>query len=120
MNGSKPFNISVITRLSVCQLPDVNHALANVNNLLGTDLSNIVQKVSFCLQLIILLLLVTFICTHHILTKQKMDIFFLNHLLSLTLHHQGYSSFNDTPKLVKEQTKNIVTGTQVCVYVLYV
>ncbi|XP_070772513.1 prominin 1 b [Enoplosus armatus] len=48
------------------RLPDVNHALANVNTVLRTDLSNIVQK--------------------------------------------GYSSFNDTPKLVKEQTKNIVTA----------
>lgn len=48
------------------RLPDVNHALANVNTVLRTDLSNIVQK--------------------------------------------GYSSFNDTPKLVKEQTKNIVAA----------
>nr|XP_043884325.1 prominin 1 b isoform X3 [Solea senegalensis] len=48
------------------KLPNVNHAMANVNTLLGTDLSNIVQK--------------------------------------------GYSSFNDTPRLVKEQTKNIVTA----------
>ncbi|GAA6234359.1 prominin-1 [Lates japonicus] len=46
------------------RLTDVSHALANVNTVLRTDLSNIVQK--------------------------------------------GYSSFNDTPKLVKEQTKNIV------------
>uniref|UniRef100_A0A672IHA4 Prominin 1 b n=1 Tax=Salarias fasciatus TaxID=181472 RepID=A0A672IHA4_SALFA len=30
------------------------------------------------------------------------------HFLSL-LNHQGYSSFNDTPRLVKDQTKNIVT-----------
>uniref|UniRef100_A0A3Q3VV98 Uncharacterized protein n=1 Tax=Mola mola TaxID=94237 RepID=A0A3Q3VV98_MOLML len=50
------------------RLADVNHALANVNNLLRTDLSNIVQK--------------------------------------------GYSSFNDTPRLVKEQTKNIVSGVK--------
>ncbi|XP_041642186.1 prominin 1 b isoform X2 [Cheilinus undulatus] len=50
------------------KLPDVNHALANVNVILKTDLSNIVQK--------------------------------------------GYSSFNDTPKLVKEQTRNIVTGVK--------
>ncbi|KAM3622626.1 uncharacterized protein V6R79_001298 [Siganus canaliculatus] len=50
------------------RLPDVSHALANVNNVLGTDLSNIVQK--------------------------------------------GYSSFNDTPRLVKEQTKNVVTGVK--------
>ncbi|XP_044045685.1 prominin 1 b isoform X3 [Siniperca chuatsi] len=48
------------------RLPDVNHALANINTILRTDLSNIVQK--------------------------------------------GYSSFNDTPRLVKEQTKNIVTA----------
>ncbi|XP_034450129.1 prominin 1 b isoform X4 [Hippoglossus hippoglossus] len=47
-------------------LPDVNHALANVQTVLRTDLSNIVQK--------------------------------------------GYSSFNDTPSLVKEQTKNIVSA----------
>uniref|UniRef100_A0A669BJG6 Prominin 1 b n=1 Tax=Oreochromis niloticus TaxID=8128 RepID=A0A669BJG6_ORENI len=46
------------------KVPDVNHALANVNTVLKTDLSNIVQK--------------------------------------------GYASFNDTPRLVKEQTKNIV------------
>uniref|UniRef100_A0A3Q0R8G5 Prominin 1 b n=1 Tax=Amphilophus citrinellus TaxID=61819 RepID=A0A3Q0R8G5_AMPCI len=46
------------------KLPDVNHALANVNTVLKTDLSNIVQR--------------------------------------------GYASFNDTPRLVKEQTKNIV------------
>nr|XP_020447509.1 prominin-1-A-like [Monopterus albus] len=48
------------------KLPDVSHALANVNIVLRTDLSNIVQK--------------------------------------------GYSSFNDTPKLVKEQTKNIISA----------
>ncbi|XP_074518093.1 prominin 1 b isoform X5 [Halichoeres trimaculatus] len=48
------------------KLADVNHALGNVNVILKTDLSNIVQK--------------------------------------------GYSSFNDTPKLVKEQTKNIVAA----------
>ncbi|XP_029950920.1 prominin 1 b [Salarias fasciatus] len=47
-------------------LPDVSHALTNVNTVLKTDLSNIVQK--------------------------------------------GYSSFNDTPRLVKDQTKNIVTA----------
>ncbi|XP_032386788.1 prominin 1 b isoform X4 [Etheostoma spectabile] len=47
-------------------LPDLSHALANVNTVLKTDLSNIVQK--------------------------------------------GYSSFNDTPKLVHEQTKNIVSA----------
>uniref|UniRef100_A0A8D0D3Y0 Prominin 1 b n=1 Tax=Sander lucioperca TaxID=283035 RepID=A0A8D0D3Y0_SANLU len=50
------------------ELPDVSHALANVNTVLKTDLSNIVQK--------------------------------------------GYSSFNDTPKLVHEQTKNIVSGVK--------
>ncbi|XP_076584648.1 prominin 1 b isoform X3 [Chaetodon auriga] len=50
------------------RLPDVSHALANVNTVLRTDLSNIVQK--------------------------------------------GYSSFNDTPRLVKEQTKNIVSGVK--------
>lgn len=48
------------------RLPDVSNALENVNTVLKTDLSNIVQK--------------------------------------------GYSSFNDTPKLVKEQTKNIVSA----------
>lgn len=48
------------------KLPNVNHALENVNVVLKTDLSNIIQK--------------------------------------------GYSSFNDTPKLVKEQTKNIVSA----------
>ncbi|KAK9540581.1 hypothetical protein VZT92_003023 [Zoarces viviparus] len=47
-------------------LPDVTRALENVNTVLKTDLSNIVQK--------------------------------------------GYSSFNDTPNLVKEQTKNIVSA----------
>lgn len=50
------------------KLPDVNHALENVNVVLKTDLSNILQK--------------------------------------------GYSSFNDTPKLVKEQTRNIVAGVK--------
>ncbi|TMS23445.1 hypothetical protein E3U43_008751 [Larimichthys crocea] len=50
------------------KLHDVNHALDNVNTVLRTDLSNIIQK--------------------------------------------GYSSFNDTPRLVKEQTKNIVTGVK--------
>ncbi|KAM6940928.1 prominin 1 b isoform 1-T4 [Lycodopsis pacificus] len=50
-------------------LPDVTRALENVNTVLKTDLSNIVQK--------------------------------------------GYSSFNDTPNLVKEQTKNIVSGKEV-------
>ncbi|XP_067352811.1 prominin 1 b isoform X3 [Channa argus] len=50
------------------RLPDVSHALANVNTVLRTDLSNIVQK--------------------------------------------GYSSFNDTPKLVKEQTRNIVSAVK--------
>uniref|UniRef100_A0A3B3B9E9 Prominin 1 b n=1 Tax=Oryzias melastigma TaxID=30732 RepID=A0A3B3B9E9_ORYME len=47
------------------KLPNVGHALANVNTVLRIDLSNIVQR--------------------------------------------GYASFNDTPKLVKEQTRNIVT-----------
>ncbi|XP_077965320.1 prominin 1 b isoform X2 [Gasterosteus aculeatus] len=47
-------------------LPDVTRALENINTVLKTDLSNIVQK--------------------------------------------GYSSFNDTPNLVKEQTKNIVSA----------
>uniref|UniRef100_A0A3Q3GYW1 Prominin 1 b n=1 Tax=Labrus bergylta TaxID=56723 RepID=A0A3Q3GYW1_9LABR len=50
------------------KLADVSHALTNINVILKTDLSNIVQK--------------------------------------------GYSSFNDTPKLVKEQTKNIVSGVK--------
>ncbi|KAM4585478.1 prominin 1 b [Odontesthes bonariensis] len=50
------------------KLPDVNHALQNVNTVLRIDLSNIVQK--------------------------------------------GYASFNDTPRLVKDQTKNIVTGVK--------
>nr|XP_046226604.1 prominin 1 b isoform X3 [Scatophagus argus] len=50
------------------RLPDVSHALENINTVLRTDLSNIVQK--------------------------------------------GYSSFNDTPRLVKEQTKNIVSGVK--------
>lgn len=49
-------------------LPDVTQALGNVNVVLRTDLSNILQK--------------------------------------------GYSSFNDTPKLVKEQTRNIVAGVK--------
>ncbi|CAL8330460.1 unnamed protein product [Merluccius merluccius] len=49
-------------------LPDVNRQLLNVDTLLKTDLSNIVQK--------------------------------------------GYSAFNDTPRLVKEQTKNIVAGVK--------
>ncbi|XP_059198738.1 prominin 1 b isoform X4 [Centropristis striata] len=61
---------STLTKLGISadfsRLPDVSHALANVNTVLKTDLSNIVQK--------------------------------------------GYSSFNDTPKLVKEQTKNIVSA----------
>ncbi|XP_037113474.1 prominin 1 b isoform X5 [Syngnathus acus] len=48
------------------KLPDVDYALENVNTVLKTDLSNIIQK--------------------------------------------GYSSFNDTPRLVKEQTKNIVAA----------
>lgn len=30
------------------------------------------------------------------------------------LFFQGYSSFNDTPRLVKEQTRNIVSGTRAC------
>uniref|UniRef100_A0A665TGX3 Prominin 1 b n=1 Tax=Echeneis naucrates TaxID=173247 RepID=A0A665TGX3_ECHNA len=50
------------------RLQDVSLALTNVNTVLKTDLSNIVQK--------------------------------------------GYTSFNDTPKLVKEQTKNIVSGVK--------
>uniref|UniRef100_A0A8C4YUZ9 Prominin 1 b n=1 Tax=Gadus morhua TaxID=8049 RepID=A0A8C4YUZ9_GADMO len=50
-------------------LPDVSRQLMNVDALLKTDLSNIIQK--------------------------------------------GYSSFNDTPRLVKEQTKNIVAGVKV-------
>ncbi|XP_023813632.1 prominin-1-A isoform X4 [Oryzias latipes] len=48
------------------KLPNVGHALANINTVLRIDLSNIVQR--------------------------------------------GYASFNDTPKLVKEQTRNIVTA----------
>ncbi|XP_035516742.1 prominin 1 b isoform X2 [Morone saxatilis] len=50
------------------KLRDVSHALDNVDTVLKTDLTNIVQK--------------------------------------------GYSSFNDTPRLVKEQTKNIVSGVK--------
>uniref|UniRef100_A0A8C8A571 Prominin 1 b n=1 Tax=Oryzias sinensis TaxID=183150 RepID=A0A8C8A571_9TELE len=50
------------------KLPNVGHALANINTVLRIDLSNIVQR--------------------------------------------GYASFNDTPKLVKEQTRNIVTGVK--------
>uniref|UniRef100_H3CFA2 Prominin 1 b n=1 Tax=Tetraodon nigroviridis TaxID=99883 RepID=H3CFA2_TETNG len=56
------------TSADFSRLADVNQALANVNIILGTDLSNIVQK--------------------------------------------GYSSFNDTPRLVKEQTRNIVSGVK--------
>ncbi|XP_061686854.1 prominin 1 b [Syngnathoides biaculeatus] len=48
------------------KLPDVDYALENVQTVLKTDLSNIIQK--------------------------------------------GYLSFNDTPKLVKEQTKNIAAA----------
>ncbi|KAL2097458.1 hypothetical protein ACEWY4_006665 [Coilia grayii] len=48
------------------KLPDVSHQLANVDNVLKTDLSNIVQR--------------------------------------------GYSAFNNTPRLVTEQTQNIVTA----------
>ncbi|XP_024914086.1 prominin 1 b isoform X5 [Cynoglossus semilaevis] len=48
------------------KLPNINHAIENVDTLLKTDLSNVVQK--------------------------------------------GYSSFNDTPRLVREQTKNIVAA----------
>ncbi|XP_028831317.1 prominin-1-A-like isoform X1 [Denticeps clupeoides] len=47
-------------------LPDVSPQLANVDNVLKTDLSNIVQK--------------------------------------------GYASFNNTPKLVEEQTENVVAA----------
>ncbi|CAL8331259.1 unnamed protein product [Lota lota] len=50
-------------------LPDVSRQLMNVDTLLKTDLSDIIQK--------------------------------------------GYSSFNDMPRLVKEQTKNIVAGVKV-------
>uniref|UniRef100_A0A672MKG1 Prominin-1-A-like n=1 Tax=Sinocyclocheilus grahami TaxID=75366 RepID=A0A672MKG1_SINGR len=50
-------------------LPDVEAPLANLDAVLKTDLSNIVQK--------------------------------------------GYSSFNDTPRLVSEQTKEIVSGEEV-------
>uniref|UniRef100_A0A8C2BFB1 Prominin 1 b n=1 Tax=Cyprinus carpio TaxID=7962 RepID=A0A8C2BFB1_CYPCA len=50
-------------------LPEVEAPLANLDAVLKTDLSNIVQK--------------------------------------------GYSSFNDTPRLVREQTKEIVSGEEV-------
>ncbi|XP_051941199.1 prominin 1 b isoform X12 [Hippocampus zosterae] len=50
------------------KLADVDFALENVNTVLKTDLSNIIQK--------------------------------------------GYTSFNDTPRLVKEQTKNIIGGVK--------
>ncbi|KAF7666751.1 hypothetical protein LDENG_00093210 [Lucifuga dentata] len=50
------------------KLPDVGHALASVNTVLKTDLSNIIQK--------------------------------------------GYASFNNTPTLVKEQTRNVVSGVK--------
>lgn len=89
-----------VFHLCVYQLQDVSQAIANVNTVLRTDLSNIVQKVSVCLQL--LLLLRTF-CHFN--------------MLFFSIYLQGYSSFNDTPRLVKEQTKNIVSGTQtfICV-----
>ncbi|XP_068178749.1 prominin 1 b isoform X3 [Antennarius striatus] len=56
----------LVVNADFSRLPDVSNALANVNTVLRTDLSNIVQK--------------------------------------------GYSSFNDTPRLVKEQTKNIISA----------
>lgn len=43
---SKVLIFVLISCFSVFQLPDVSHALANVNTVLRTDLSNIVQKVS--------------------------------------------------------------------------
>ncbi|KAG9339866.1 hypothetical protein JZ751_022371 [Albula glossodonta] len=49
-------------------LPEVSQQLENMNGVLKTDLSNIVQK--------------------------------------------GYSSFNDTPAMVKEQTRNVVAGVK--------
>ncbi|KAJ8384867.1 hypothetical protein AAFF_G00197770 [Aldrovandia affinis] len=49
-------------------LPEVTQQLENVNDVLKTDLSNIVQK--------------------------------------------GYSSFNDTPTMVKQQTRNVVSGVK--------
>ncbi|KAK1175283.1 prominin-1-A-like isoform X4 [Acipenser oxyrinchus oxyrinchus] len=61
---------STLSQLSISAnfstLPNVDTELANVKNVLKTDLSNIVQK--------------------------------------------GYSTFNDTPDLVKNQTTNIVSG----------
>lgn len=47
MNGSELSFCSptLIYLFFVHQLPDVRHAVVNVNNVLGTDLSNIVQKV---------------------------------------------------------------------------
>lgn len=99
-------NISRFTLLlfPVCQIPDVNHALANVNTVLKTDLSNIVQKVSGRLSLSII-----------ILSMLKLFVSPAIFLFSYSVHLQGYASFNDTPRLVKEQTKNIVAGTRVCV-----
>ncbi|KAF3852468.1 hypothetical protein F7725_005823 [Dissostichus mawsoni] len=101
------------------KLPDVNHALVNVNVVLRTDLSNIVQKVSLCLQLFIIIIII--IIFMFMLTLSFSPTIFLKkpsylkqlYIFSfLTLHLQGYSSFNDTPQLVKEQTKNIVSGVK--------
>uniref|UniRef100_A0A3Q4GFS9 Prominin 1 b n=1 Tax=Neolamprologus brichardi TaxID=32507 RepID=A0A3Q4GFS9_NEOBR len=83
------------------KIPDVNHALANVNTVLKTDFSNIVQKVSGRLSLIII-----------ILSMLKLFVSPAIFLFSYSVHLQGYASFNDTPRLVKEQTKNIVAGVK--------
>lgn len=43
MKGNKCY---ILIPYFLCQLPDVNHALVNINVVLATDLSNVVQKVS--------------------------------------------------------------------------
>ncbi len=59
--------------LCLFQLPDVNHALANVHTVLRTDLTNIVQKVSLCpAHHLPLVLLVTLFFTHCVLTKHTL------------------------------------------------
>ncbi|XP_069023858.1 prominin 1 b isoform X1 [Embiotoca jacksoni] len=58
----------LVTSADFSKLQDVNQAMANVDTVLKTDLTNILQK--------------------------------------------GYTSFNDTPKMVKDQTKNIISGVK--------
>lgn len=70
MKGNKCY---ILIPYFLCQLPDVNHALVNINVVLATDLSNVVQKVSVSRAVRHpRLYLVTYFITYYIVTQHTL------------------------------------------------